>query len=67
MNWKAIVMKKRYFKNNQSYFNFINKYKIEIRLVEIKTSKKGIVVKYEPIEGTSVVAQKAQKRKTERC
>lgn len=52
-------MKKRYFKNNQSYFNFINKYKSKIRLVELKTSKKGIVVKYESIEGTSVVAQKA--------
>lgn len=54
-----MIIKKRYFKNNQSYFNFINKYKSEIKLIEIKTSKKGIVVKYEPIEGTRVVAQKA--------
>ena len=49
-------MKKRYFKNNQSYFNFINKYKNRIRVVELKTSKKGIVVKYEPIERTPVMA-----------
>lgn len=51
-------MKKRYFKNNQSYFNFINKYKDKIKLVEIKTSKKGVSVKYEPIESTSGMAQK---------
>lgn len=49
-------MKKRYFKNNQSYFNFINKYKNKIKVVELKTSKKGIVVKYEFIEGKTVMA-----------
>lgn len=60
-------IKKRYFKNNQSYFNFVNKYKNKIRLIEIKTNKKGIVVKYEPIEGTRVMVKETQKRKKIGC
>lgn len=40
-------MKTRYFKNNQEYFNFINKYKEELKkcVVIIKVSK--IKVQYE--------------------
>ena len=60
-------MKKRYFKNNKDCWKFYNKYKNEITVIGIDISKKGIVIKYEPIKRETVMVKKAEKRKKIGC
>lgn len=41
--------KKRYFKDNKSYFNFISKYKDLYEIIKVDLIKNKFVVVYRPI------------------
>lgn len=42
-------MKTKYFKENQKFFNWLNKKKNEINIISVRTYKNNIKVKYQQI------------------
>lgn len=44
-------MKKKTFKDNESYFKFINKMKDTIDVISVRILRKSIKIEYEKIEG----------------